>query len=38
MPARPLTETTELTASSDSDSREIRRRESMPKTSPNSTT
>ena len=38
MPARPLTDTTELTASSDSDSREVRRRPSMPKTSPNSTT
>ena len=37
MPARPLTETTELTASSASDRRDVSRRPSMPKTSPNST-
>ncbi len=38
MPARPLTDTTELTASSDSDRRETKRRPSMPNTSPNKTT
>ena len=38
MPARPLTDTTELTASSASDSRELRLRPSRPKTSPNRTT
>ena len=38
MPASPLTETTELTASSDSDSRELRLRPIRPKTSSNSTT
>ena len=37
-PARPLTETTELTASSDSDRRETRRLPSIPKTSPKNTT
>ncbi len=37
-PARPLTDTTELTASSDSDRRELRLRPSRPKTRSNSTT
>ena len=38
MPARPLTDTTELTASSDSDRREISERPRRANTRPNSTT
>ncbi len=37
IPARPLAEITELTASSDSDSRDVSLALSIPKTSPNST-
>ncbi len=38
IPPSPLADTTELTASSASDRRELRLRPSLPKTSPNSTT